>query len=289
MTEWVAIAAGLTGAAACRIVASLAMRSPGDAFIRTNIDGRRVPVILGWAVVSGAIAGLIVAAAFFYIDFRLEECPGLMLCEFSWDVWLLAGIPLVGMGAAGYWDDRRGDERPRGFAGHLSALGGGAVTGGVVKLVGGAVVGILTMFIALDGFLPLTLMIAGALSIALTANLMNLLDRAPGRAGKAYLLLSVPLAFASSDWRFIAGGTIGAVVAALPLDLRAKGMLGDTGANAIGAQLGLGLMLVLSSSAGRWIVVGILMALNLASEKWSFSAVIERTPWLARLDHLGRK
>ena len=96
--------------------------------------------------------------------------------------------------------------------------------------------------------------------------------------------------FGDPLWRIIASGAIGATLAILPLDLRAKGMLGDAGANPLGAILGLGLVVGFGGSFAALIGVAIvLLALNLASERWSFSAVIERTPWLARLDHLGRK
>jgi UDP-N-acetylmuramyl pentapeptide phosphotransferase/UDP-N-acetylglucosamine-1-phosphate transferase len=79
------------------------------------------------------------------------------------------------------------------------------------------------------------------------------------------------------------------VVAILPLDLAAKGMLGDAGANPMGALLGLGFVLVSDGSTPVLVaIVTILLALNLVSERVSFSKVIEDTPWLARLDHLGR-
>jgi hypothetical protein len=81
---------------------------------------------------------------------------------------------------------------------------------------------------------------------------------------------------------------VGALSACLPLDLTEKAMLGDAGANPLGALLGVGLAVSLPAP-GRWVAVVALLALNLVSERWSFSAVITTTPWLNRLDQMGRK
>ncbi len=64
-------------------------------------------------------------------------------------------------------------------------------------------------------------------------------------------------------------------------------MLGDAGANALGAALGLGLAVSLPEPA-RLAVIPALLALNLGSERWSYSEVIERASWLRVLDRLGR-
>jgi hypothetical protein len=65
-------------------------------------------------------------------------------------------------------------------------------------------------------------------------------------------------------------------------------MLGDTGANAAGALLGTAL-LQRSGPRGRVAALAILTALTLASEKVSFTRVIESTPVLRELDALGRR
>jgi hypothetical protein len=80
---------------------------------------------------------------------------------------------------------------------------------------------------------------------------------------------------------------LAAAVALLRADLREKVMLGDGGANALGAALGV------AAAAGaprRSLAVhlAVLSALTLASERVSFSAVIARTPGLRELDALGR-
>jgi UDP-N-acetylmuramyl pentapeptide phosphotransferase/UDP-N-acetylglucosamine-1-phosphate transferase len=64
-------------------------------------------------------------------------------------------------------------------------------------------------------------------------------------------------------------------------------MLGDTGANAVGAALGFGVVITTPLEASAAVVL-VLLALNLASEVVSFSTVIDRVPPLRALDRLGR-
>lgn len=298
MTAWGwPLVAVLVAAGACRVVTSVAVKSSPARLVRTNVDGLAVPAVLGWGVVGGVVAASLVTAVWLRFDDRsvgsialAGQGVDLILVRVPWE---LAWVPVVtvgGMFLAGLWDDLRGDERPRGFSGHLGAARGGAITGGIVKMISGAVVGV-TTFWALEREVSLAprVLLAGA-TIALTANLINLFDRAPGRALKVFLLGAVPLVFVDADWRLMAAGAIGAALALLPVDLRAKGMLGDAGANPLGAILGVGLAMLGGGDTGALAgIVVVLLALNLASEKWSFSTIIERTPWLARLDHLGRK
>ena len=63
-------------------------------------------------------------------------------------------------------------------------------------------------------------------------------------------------------------------------------MLGDTGVNPLGAALGLATV-AMSSASVEWAVLAFLAALNLASERWSFSRIIDAVPPLRWLDRLG--
>ena len=65
-------------------------------------------------------------------------------------------------------------------------------------------------------------------------------------------------------------------------------MLGDAGANALGAMLGAAAAASLPRS-GRVAVLAGIVALTAASEKISFTKVIQRTPPLHWLDMLGRR
>lgn len=278
MSEWVVALLGLSaGMTVGTLVGLLVLKDPPASSLRTNVDGRSVPVVLGWSIGAGAVAGLLIVVAF----------------AGDSDPWLPFRIvaPLLAISfLVGWWDDRKGDERPRGFKGHLGALRSRTLTGGLLKMVGVGIGGLITMTLLLDGLRPLEVWILGALTIALTANLINLFDRAPGRASKVFLVLAFPLFVADPDWRLVAAGCVGAVIASLPLDLGAKAMLGDAGANPMGAIGGLGLVLISDGSTPVLLVmVVVLLGLNLLSEKVSFSKVIQDRPWLARLDHLGRK
>ena len=84
--------------------------------------------------------------------------------------------------------------------------------------------------------------------LVLATNVFNLLDLRPGRAIKAFVLLGAGLTLGSLDARPL--WSLGlfaapALVAGL-YDLRERAMLGDTGANLLGALAGLWLVLTLS-------------------------------------------
>jgi UDP-GlcNAc:undecaprenyl-phosphate GlcNAc-1-phosphate transferase len=64
-------------------------------------------------------------------------------------------------------------------------------------------------------------------------------------------------------------------------------MLGDTGANLLGALAGLWLVLTLSGT-GQLVALALLAAITLYGELRSISTLLERTPGLRRLDSWGR-
>ena len=74
--------------------------------------------------------------------------------------------------------------------------------------------------------------------IAGAANLVNLFDLRPGRAIKVSLLASAALAAAGPQARAERRRASRRRAALLPEDLGERAMLGDSGANAIGAMLG---------------------------------------------------
>ncbi|MGB4835784.1 MAG: hypothetical protein WBP28_06920, partial [Nostocoides sp.] len=80
----------------------------------------------------------------------------------------------------------------------------------------------------------------------------------------------------------------GAALGALPADLARETMLGDTGANAAGALIGSALV-ARTGLGGRAVALAALTALTLASERVSFTQVIESTPVLREIDGWGRR
>lgn len=271
------LAAGSIGAAVARILLRLRLAAPPMALMRVNVSGRRVPAVLGSPMVFGAMCGMFFVVA---------------VGSTGWDpgrigsAGLAVALLIVAMYAAGSVDDRRGDEPAKGFGGHLDAARRGRVTGGMVKMLVGALSGVAAGWVVAASWRPA---VEIGLIVALTANLVNLLDRAPGRAGKVTLLLAVaPVAVAPADWTVAAAGLLGSLIAVLPSDLGERAMLGDAGANPLGAVLGLGLALAMTEPA-RLVAIALLVAMNAASERWSFSRLIERTPALAAFDRWGRR
>ena len=200
---------------------------------------------------------------------------------------VLVLLAVTGFALLGFLDDVVGDSSSQGFLGHGRQLAAGRLTTGGTKLVAGGALALMLASVT-AGDSAGRLLVDGAL-IALAANLANLLDRAPGRVIKAGVVAYVPLAVVAGTGAagLAVAPVVGCTLGLLPDDLREHLMLGDAGANALGAVLGLGAVLALGPGA-RTIAAAVLLALNLASEVVSFSAVIARVPPLQRLDLWGR-
>jgi UDP-N-acetylmuramyl pentapeptide phosphotransferase/UDP-N-acetylglucosamine-1-phosphate transferase len=266
----------LAGAAAARAAltgaAVLTARPAGAAWRRTNYAGRPVSLLGGPALALSATASAVLGAP----------------------AGTRTAAALVGAvsGVVGGYDDLAGarpeQARDKGLAGHLAALRAGRVSAGAVKVAGigaaAAVAAGLTRRGASRGALVDGVLTTGL--VAGTANLVNLLDLRPGRAAKAGVLAAA--AGLGGPAGALVAGPLGAALAVLPADLGERVMLGDSGANALGALLGLRLAAIPARAPRAALLTGV-VALTLASEKVSFTKVIEATPGLRELDRLGRR
>jgi hypothetical protein len=171
----------------------------------------------------------------------------------------VAAIALLGL-ADDLWS---GPER--GFRAHLAR---GSTTG-VAKAFGIPLVALAT-----------TRSLRKAAVVALAANALNQLDTRPGRALKAFVAGAALVRGPAKSYLPIA-------VLLAPYDLREMTMLGDAGANALGAVLGYGSVGKLTAR-GQFLSIAALAGLTVAGEARSLGELIERTPVLSRLDRLGR-
>jgi UDP-GlcNAc:undecaprenyl-phosphate/decaprenyl-phosphate GlcNAc-1-phosphate transferase len=160
----------------------------------------------------------------------------------------------------------------------------------------------------------LLLVLTSGLVIALSANTLNLFDLRPLRAFKLFglgaaLLLGatiVPLLIphrlshvpawwpmwlrgglgAPTLWMALLGPALAAALLYAPLEARRRTMLGDTGANALGALLGVAACALLPLAGQAVLAVG-LVGLNLYAETHSLSELIRTHHLLNRLDRWG--
>ncbi len=265
----------------------------------TNYRGRRVVAGLGLVWVLWVIGVTLAGALLDVASARLSATWTLAPSATALTI-LSAPVLVLGAFALGFADDAFGTSAERGFRGHLAALRSGRLTTGGLKLLGiGLLSAALTMrgaFAAVDG--PLVIGIGrwalATCAVALSANLINLMDLRPGRALKVYsavcvLLVAIPgIAYGFPDGALALVLLLGPVVAVWHFDLGERAMLGDAGANPAGALMGWVAVQMLASWWQLALYVAIVLALNLASEKVSFSRVIEGTAALRWLDGLGR-
>ncbi|MEU6783933.1 hypothetical protein ABZ912_32455 [Nonomuraea angiospora] len=271
-----ALAGAAIGAVAARVAyAAFTRNKPADLsgrWTRKNHRGEPITLLEGPAFVAGASTAAALAPGL----------PGRLR--------LAALVAGAGSGALGAYDDLYGTTSSKGFKGHLTALARGEVTSGAVKILGIGATGLGAAALVSQG--PVDTLVNGA-TIAGAANLANLFDLRPGRAIKVGLLTGGPL-LAASLFRdspaaaALAAVPLGAAAALLPDDLGERAMLGDAGANSLGALLGLAAVTKLGRP-GRYALLGTVVALTAAAEKVSFTKVIAGNPVLNRLDMLGRR
>ncbi len=254
------------------------MRRAGLA--RENYRGRRVAFPAGAVLVA---CSLIALAPLAVLDDRADLdllAPDLR----RWSVYVL-GVALLGL-----IDDAlgRGTEAstPRGWRGHARAIASGRFSTGAIKAVGAlALAAYATSGLGQRDFAY----VADLALLLLTTNLFNLLDLRPGRVEKVFVALLAALCIGA--WTAVPfellGIFIGPVLVGAAFTLRERAMLGDTGANLVGALAGVSLLVTLGQT-GRYVALGVVVALNLYGEFRSISRTIEGVPLLRSLDSLGR-
>ena len=280
MPVWVGvvIAAGLGASAGHRLSGRLSAR---QALPVTNYRGLTVAGAGGIAV---SVSALLVLGVLSLVARAAGDSfpPGMSGAA------AVVAAALTGFGLLGFWDDVAADEEPRGWAAHLRALARGEPTGGALKLGVGAALGIV-IAASLDPGLWGTI-VRGAL-IAMSANLINLLDLRPGRAGKYGLLFGGGLLAAAvliaPAFAAPLAAVAGAVAAFLPFDLQERALLGDAGANAVGAALGV-VAVVVSPAPVEAAILIVLVWLHVLADRPGLSRMIEAVPALRRFDRLGR-
>jgi hypothetical protein len=243
----------------------------GSRWVRTNHRGEPVTLWAGPAAGVGAVVGGLLTPG----------VPGRVRA---------AGV-VAGTAAAllGGYDDLAGDADAKGLRGHVGALVRGELTTGGAKLVGIGLAGLVAgATVRPRGSGVIDRVLAGVL-VAGSANLLNLLDLRPGRALKVVLAGSAVATTMGSPAAELVAAPAGAAVALLAADLREQTMLGDAGANALGAVLGVAGAAGVRSRWGLATTVGGVVGLTLLSERVSFTAVIEGTPVLRELDAWGRR
>lgn len=293
----------------------------------TNFRGRTVFLGLGLVWAIWAVALLVASTAFDAASaLWAAEYGSTEMLLFDGPLTMpLYAVPIIMTLACvvfGMADDVFGTPGDKGFKGHLRALADGRLTTGGLKLLGIGLVSAVYGWSATTGRADAGTASAGpllgwwaaaTLVIALSANFMNLLDLRPGRALKAYSVLAAGSAVlfvlsaaeryagvaAESGVGWTTADTVvtitclglvllGPVFAVWRFDLGELGMLGDAGANAMGAIVG---YLLAGSLSLPWLAAAavVLAALNILSERLSFSSLIERVAPLRYLDGLGRR
>jgi UDP-N-acetylmuramyl pentapeptide phosphotransferase/UDP-N-acetylglucosamine-1-phosphate transferase len=250
--------------------------------LKPNYQGEEIPVIGGLIFVT--LLPFITAVGLF-----------LGMKSFNTINSFLFLFVIFGMGFLGLVDDQFGNHSVKGFKGHFTKLfKEKKLTTGGFKAVFGSIVALAfsigsAKFIHNNWwFVTLSL---DFLLIVLSANSINLFDLRPGRAGKIYIFGFIIVLIFSKDFENYIGlflPILAIMFAYLPLDLRAKVMMGDLGSNVLGASLGI-MMSWMFTDISKIVAIVILILIQLAAEKYSFSEIINNYHILRSIDELGRR
>lgn len=240
--------------------------------LRPNYKKDMIPVSMGIVFLPMLIINAIILA---YFTTNFKDMLHIFIFLFG----------LVSMFFAGILDDIIGNRDVSGLKGHFKSLLNGKLTTGGFKALFGGFIG-LAISIAISK--NIYDIVINTLIIALSTNLMNLLDLRPGRAIKGYLVISIVLLFTLGEYtRNLLLLILPNVVAYFNQDLKAKAMMGDTGSNVLGISIGI-LFVMGYSLKVRLIWLAFLIFIHILTEKYSLTKIIENNKFLNFIDKLGR-
>lgn len=200
-------------------------------------------------------------------------------------------VAALGFSLLGLLDDVAGQDQSGGFRGHLAELRRGRLSSGLVKLGGGAALGVVVaapLWHGPPGASGVAALLRDGAVVALAANLANLFDRAPGRMLKVVgVTFGLAALVSRSPSLAVPAGGVGAGLGLLRADLTERCMLGDAGANPLGALCGLAALAAAPDPLARWALLGVVLLGNVTSEVISFSSVIDSVAPLRWFDRLG--
>ena len=235
-----------------------------------NYRGERIACPLGIVVLAGA------AVAFGAIGFLAQM-------DVIDPQTALAPMFVFGVAALGLIDDAYSGSS-RGWRGHGGALKAGQFPTGALKAVGTLALAARVLQTGDDVRYLLAIVV-----VVLAVNLFNIVDLRPGRAVKLFVAMAgVLVAIEGSQLLEGIGFFAGAILVAGLYDLRERGMLGDTGANLIGAVAGLALVQT-TTPTPAWLPPRLFSGQSPSTKNFErLSAFVDRTPGLRHLDSLGR-
>lgn len=243
--------------------------------LKANYRGREVVFPFGVLCIVAVLVALIPL-----VILRKLEVAG-VLHRKDLDI----AVYVLGVAFLGLVDDALGGD-PRGWRGHGLALKEGRLSTGALKAAGSLG---LALYVTFSPSLATGRWLLETAVLVFATNAFNLLDLRPGRAIKMFVLLGAGLTIgtASLSTMWTLGLFVGPALVAGVYDLRERAMLGDTGANLLGALAGLWIVLALPE-LGQAIALAILLAVTIYGELRSITSLVERVPLLRRLDSWGR-
>lgn len=203
------------------------------------------------------------------------------------DLFTLYVFALTVIAWLGWMDDTIGNTEIKGWAAHWTHWRKHGTTSTGLCKAGGAC--ILALWLVVQIYSSITFAILQFAVIILMTNAVNLFDLRPGRALKFYFIWT-PLLMIFSTLQQILIFVLPILIAAailLPMDLKARAMMGDTGSNLLGFSLGFGL----AWTAPLWglvTVASILIWLHWLAARGSITSMLQKQQLLNWLDNVGR-
>ena len=240
--------------------------------LRPNYKKDMIPVSMGIVFLPMLIINAIILA---YFTTNFKDMLHIFIFLFG----------LVSMFFAGILDDIIGNRDVSGLKGHFKSLLNGKLTTGGFKALFGGFIGLVISIAISKNIYDIVI---NTLIIALSTNLMNLLDLRPGRAIKGYLVISIVLLFTLGEYtRNLLLLIFPNVIAYFNQDLKAKAMMGDTGSNVLGISIGI-LFVMGYPLKVRLIWLAFLIFIHILTEKYSLTKIIENNKFLNFIEKLGR-